>query len=779
MTADLWTRLSDLVPHALGLPRDARDAFLDAACRAADGSPDTVLRHEAETLLRASDAADATERLRSPLTGITSDVAGDEQIPARALPSRIGAWEVRGVLGEGGMGVVYRARRADGVFDREVALKRLRAGQDPDLARRLDAERRTLARLEHDGIARLYDGGVDADGAPFLVMECIDGEPITAYADHAGLGVPARVALFVRVCEAVAYAHRHLVVHRDLKPSNVFVTPEGAPKLLDFGVAKLLDEVEDGAETRFTLPGAMTPAYAAPEQVRGETVTTATDVYALGVLLYELLAGTRPYDLSGQTASDIERTVCETTPPLPSSAPRAGSQTSAQARELRGDLDTVVMKAMEKEPARRYATAEALADDLRRHLTGQPVAARPASRAYRARLFVRRHRAGVAGASAVILALVGGIVATSWQARVARDEAAKAEAVQDFMIGMLGAADPDQDGRDVRVADLLDRAAADLDATFQDQPAVRADAHLRLGRTYYDLGLLPEAEAQLRRALRLRERLGDPLGTAEAQTFLGNVLRDLAQYPSADSLYALALATRQQENGPSDPQTAIVWAEIGTLRYVTGDAEASVAAHRRALAIEEAALAPDDPELILSIGNLAVALSSAGETDEAAALLERQVRLYRTVLPDDRVGRANALANLGSLYAGADRFGDAERAQTEAVALFRSALGDAHPSTAFGLSNLGSTTTLRGRPREAEALLRESVQIYRTASGMAHPNVGFPLVNLAKALRDQGRLDEAEAAAREAARLFRDGFGDDHWTEERIGETLATIAAKR
>ena len=518
------------------------------------------------------------------------------------------------------MGVVYRAAAPTACStarSRSSAPRR----QDPDLARRLDAERRTLARLEHDGIARLYDGGVDDDGAPFLVMEIVDGEPITAYADRAGLDSAARVALFVRVCEAVAYAHRHLVVHRDLKPSNVFVTPDGSPKLLDFGVAKLLDDDERRTETRVTLPGAMTPAYAAPEQVRGEAVTTATDVYALGVLLYELLAGQRPYDSSGQTASDIERTVCEHVPPPPSSA------SADRARALRGDLDTIVAKAMDKEPARRYASAEALADDLRRHLAGEPVAARPASRAYRARLFVRRHRGAVAGAAAVALALVGGIVATTWQARIARAEAAKAEAVQDFMLGMLGAADPDQDGRDVRVADLLDRAAADLDATFQDQPAVRADAHLRLGRTYYDLGLLARGRAATTARTRAARA---PRGRRSAHAPRRRPTSAPCSATSPSTRPPIrSTRSRSRRTPPSRPGRPAHGHRVGRDRHAALRhrrlRRVGRGAHRRALAIEEAALAPDHEE-ILSHRQPRRRAVQRGRDRRGDALLERSRR---------------------------------------------------------------------------------------------------------------------------------------------------------
>ncbi|OZC03482.1 serine/threonine-protein kinase [Rubricoccus marinus] len=804
--------------RASNLFLDLADLSPEAREHALATEPDAEVREAARALLLGHGAA--TGPLDAPLVARDDEPDEDPRIG-----HRVGPWRLEGVLGEGGMGVVYRASRADGAYEREVALKLLHAGPDvAGLASRLRAERQILARLEHPRIARLYDGGVTDDGsargAPYLVMEIVRGEPITDYAETHDLSTRERVALAVAVCEGVAYAHQHLVVHRDLKPGNILVAsgadgsefrgprselsspstalasgagferrteedlalpprhvPLGARsarvKLLDFGIAKLLDASgDDLTRTR----SAHTPAYASPEQVGGGSVTTATDVYALGVILYELLARTRPYQLSGSTASEAERVICNETPPLPSAA-----APEAVARGVRGDLDTIVMKALEKEPSRRYPSAEALGADLQRYLDGEPIRARRATAGYRASRFVRRHRAGVGAAALVLLALIGGTGVALWQAREARAEAAKAGAMQAFLLGMLSAANPDVEGRDVRVADLLDRAAADLDSAMADQPNVRADAHTRLGQTYYELGLLDEADAQYRLALALYERLDGPhaLTTAAVQRGLGMVRRELADYDGADSLFALSLATHLDRRGERDEDTAGVLAEIGTLRYYTGDAEGSAEAHRRVLAIERALLPPDDIEIVLSIGNLAVALSALGEEARAIEMFEEQARLYRTVHPRQKLGLANTLANLGALYFSTGRPQDAARVQREAVALFREAAGDRHPSTAFGLSNLGSTLTSLGSAQEAEPLLREAVSIYRAASGERHPNVGFPLVNLAKALRDLGELSEAEAAAREAGELFREGFGADSPTLERVAETLASIDAKR
>ena len=621
-------------------------------------------------------------------------------------------------------------------------------------------------------------------GLPWLALAFVRGRPLTAYADEHSLGVEGRLGLFLQVCDAVAYAHARLVVHRDLKPSNVLAGTDdvGRPHatVLDFGIAKLLDEDENALETR-TGERALTPAYAAPEQLRGEPVTTATDVYALGVLLYELLAGRRPYELAGQTAAEAERIV---TAQEPTPMSRAAGVPAARAARLRGDLDVIVQRAMAKEPVRRYATADALAADLRRHLEGLPVDARAPTAAYRVRKFAGRHRAGVAAAAVAVLALVIGFGVAVQQAAEARHAAAdaeraaaRAEATQGFLLGMLAAADPDADGRDVRVADLLDRAAATLDSTLAGQPILRADARQRLGETYRGLGLFPEARTQFADAVALHTRLSGPdaAATAASRRWLGMILSDLAEYDAADAALAQSLAGTRAAYGEHSAEAAQVLAEIGRLRYMQGDAVGSAAAHRAVLTIEQATLPPGDRELITTLGNLAVALAEIDSMDASIELHERQLRLLRALDPPDPGNLGNALANLGAAYVQQDRYEEAVAAQTEAVALLRPLLGDDHPDLAFGLNNLGSTLVQAGRPAEAVPLLRESDAIVQAAMGERHPVRGFPLVGLAQALRELGRPGEAREAALLAHQLFTDGFGPDHPALARATQTLETL----
>jgi serine/threonine-protein kinase len=454
------------------------------------------------------------------------------------------------------MGTVYRAERADESFRQRAALKLVRPGFDADFRARFLRERAVLAGLDHPGVARLLDGGLAADGAPYLAMELVEGEPITDHAERRALGVEARLALFLQACEAVAYAHRALVVHRDLKPAHVLVTDDGQAKLLDFGIARLL--AADGAPGADVLtrtgPGPLTPAYAAPEQLLGRPVTTATDVYALGVLLYELLSGRRPYALVGHTAAEVERLVAEAEPPRPSAVAPPDRR-----RALRGDLDTVVAKAMAKEPGRRYAGAEGLAADVRRHLAGLPVEARPATARYRAGRFVRRHRAAVAAAAAVVagaVALVG-----FYTARLAdeRDRAlvaqTEAEQVSAFLQRIVAApntawyADGEALGPETPVRAVLDEAAARLD-TVALAPATRADLHVTIGSTYGALGDHDASLRHARAALRIREGLHAPPHPDVAEALYGLAAAhvrhgdEVAAFP----LYRRAVAMQRARN---------------------------------------------------------------------------------------------------------------------------------------------------------------------------------------------------------------------------------------
>ena len=537
--ADRHARVSALFLAALDQPTDVRLAWVDTQ------DADSDLRSEVRSMLIKH--ADPTPAFfDEPLVQRTTTNGQDEQTEDRLIGETIGGWTLTGPLGRGGMGSVYRAERADETFEQHAALKIVRPGFERDFGARFLRERALLANLDHRGIARLLDGGLTEDGTPYLAMELVEGQPLTAYADTYGLEVDERLRLFLQVCDAVAYAHRNLVVHRDLKPSHMLVAvdpnDELTVKLLDFGIAKLLDTDEE----RLTRTGAgpMTPSYAAPEQVLGRPLTTATDVYALGIVLYELLAGQRPYDLTTLTASQIERVVSQDRPSRPSEV-----ADSTTARRLAGDLDTIVLKALAKEPNRRYESADALADDLRRHQDGLPVRARPDTVRYRLGKFIGRHRVGVAATGAMVVLIVA--LSTFYALRLtaerdrARSEAERSAAVAGFLEQILRApntnwyVEGEATGPETPIRAVLDEAAARIERNFADQPDLRADLHHILGDTYRALGLWDETTRHRRNVLTLRESLYTP-----PHPKIAEALYYIATIPGGDEIDQIRMLER-------------------------------------------------------------------------------------------------------------------------------------------------------------------------------------------------------------------------------------------
>ena len=663
MTPDTWQRVKAVVGDALERERNERDAFVAAAC-----GDDTTLRREVESMLALD--AEAIDRCVERL----SDGRG---LPDDAVTgTRLGSYEVVREIGRGGMGAVYLARRADEQFDKSVAIKILKRGTDTDeVLRRFRAERQILARLEHTNIARLFDGGTTEDGLPYFVMEHVVGERITDYCRASNLSVRQRVELFLKVCAAVEFAHRNLVVHRDLKPGNILVTAEGEPKLLDFGIAKLISTEADDAQLTITQQQRFTPGYASPEQVRGDAVTTASDVYALGALLYALLADRPPHDFPTATPSPTElfRVIVEQEPPRASAvAPSAETR-----RELRGDLDNILLTALRKEPDRRYSGVPALAEDLRRYLASRPVRARPATVGYRASKFIQRNKLVTAGAALLLATLLAGIAATLWQARKAALASARAErrfqevrklaraVVFDYhdLIEMLPGSTPARE-RLVRDAlEYLDNLASEAG---NDRELMRelATAYEKIGKVqgnsyYANLGDVDGAVRSYQKSVDLRTQLlasgGGPEVQSEAAqsyTGLGDVL-----YEKGDLQGALASYERAVDAGEralaSNPQSkvfrlsaALAWARIGDVKgneqYANlGDTAGALAAFRRAQELIEPLYAADenDPE---TISRLANALSRVGMLscasghvaaalpvhERAVAMMERSVAAH-------------------------------------------------------------------------------------------------------------------------------------------------------
>jgi serine/threonine-protein kinase len=791
MTPERWLRLQDLFHGAALLDPPERDAYLDAAC-----AGDSELRQEAEALL--SSRHDAED-----LAGDIDRAAAAMLEGPRLVGTHLGPYRLVKELGRGGMGRVFLAYRDDDQFQRRVAVKVADAAPAGDLSSRFRSERQILAALDHPNIARLLDGGTTAEGLPYLVLEYVEGEPIDRYCDLRQLGVPERLRLFRVVCSAVHYAHQNLVVHRDLKPSNVLVTGEGTPKLLDFGIAKLLNPelLAQAPALTTALHRPMTPDYASPEQVRGETVTTASDVYSLGVLLYELLTGCRPLRLQGQTLA-LERIVsevepeppsraalrpAETTGPTPEERARAhGTTPERLRRQLEGDLDNIVMMALRKAPARRYASAEQLAEDVRRAGDGLPVRARKDTLRYRMGKFVRRHRYPV-GVAALFLALIVGFGVNRAQLAgaladerdQARQEAETARRVASFLEDVFRLADPTEvHTGSVTAREILDRAAERLAQRGDERPEVRAELLDTMGEVYRHLGLYARAEPFLQDALaERRQTLGDDnLATARSLLHLGEMRDEQARYAEAEPLLRAALRVREQRLSPDHLDVAEVRHALGTVLRREGQAAEAETMLRGALALRERALGDAVP-VALSLERLAEVLEDKGELQEALALARRAVDITRRRL-GEHVDTALCLDRLGSLLRRQGDFAAAEGPIREALAIRRRQLGPSHPALASGLDNLANLLRDRGELAAAEPAYREALAIDVALFGDDHFDVASIRADLAELLLRRGRLDEAEELFTQSLEARSRSSPDSSFAFD-AREGLARVAAAR
>ncbi|MEO0557957.1 MAG: serine/threonine-protein kinase [Bacteroidota bacterium] len=769
MTPDRWQAIESIFDEAADLASADRSAFLDAACRQPDGAPDVGLREEVERLL-ALDAGAET------FFGQLREDLGPTAASPRPVPEA-GPWRLVERVGEGGMGEVWRAERSDGSYAQTAAVKLVRPGLGADLLARFRAERHVLARLSHPSIARLLDGGTASDGRPYLALEYVDGEPITAYADRRRLSINERLELFQDVCAAVAAAHRQLVVHRDLKPSNVLVTDRGEVKLLDFGIAKLLDE---DAEFTVAVTGAdrrvMTPEYAAPEQVRGEPATTATDVYGLGVLLYELLTGTRPYRVESRVRRAIEQAILETEPTDPSTAVTGATEAAAARatepvklkRRLRGDIDQIVLKALRKDPERRYEGAAALSADLGRHLDGLPVEARPESARYRIGRFVRRHRVGVAAAVVALLAILGGSGAALWQgAEAARQrdraeaEARTSEEVTAFVTSLFEEANPNEAGGDtLTVFDALARGADRARDELADEPGVRAAVLTTIGTVYREMGQLDEADTLLAEAVAI-PGVG-PVRRARALEELGTLRLNQAEYAAGDSLFRESLDLRVEALGPEHVEVASAYTALGVAQRYLGDYPEAEQFYRQSLQIRDAVQQTETSDYATTLSGLGVALSRQTKLDEAETITRRALGLQRQLAGDTSLSVAIAYNNLGALLHNQGDYAGAEAIYLQAIGRWRHILGEDHPNVAIGLSNMGAMYVMAEDYDKARSYYQESLALFTSRYHPDHPEVAFTLASISSLERLVGNGEEAERLARQALASFATSLEPDH-----------------
>lgn len=692
-------RLNELLEQALQLPLEARAAWL---ARRPEGERPFVPEL---TQLLARAVIETDTFMRQPAVAALDELAAAE---ARADEpgDQIGPWRLLQPLGEGGMARVWQAERADGTLTREVALKLPRLGLRVGLAQRMARERDLLAALEHPHIARLYDAGVTADGRPWLAMESVAGEPIDAHVRRLQLEPAAVLRLVLQVCDALAHAHARLIVHRDLKPANILVTAEGQVRLLDFGVGKMLQGETDPAvgapQLTQLIGGAWTPDYASPEQIAGRPVTVATDVYSLGVVLYELLSGQRPYRLGRQSTAALEEAILAAD--VPAASQRCADR--ARARALRGDLDAVLAKALAKNPARRYASVESFAADLQAHLEGRPVQAQPARRLYRLGKFVRRNRWPLTMAAAVALSLLIGLLAALWQAREARLEAQRAHQARQFITGLLRDAQPRQGGAAagaVRSADLLVRAGERIETELADDPRQAAELGILVGEQLAFLGEPQRGEAALRAAV---ERAMRTLGPRHPTTLKGRALLASSlslQHPEEARRLTEALVPDALAGLPDTAADAVFALRSQSfLLAKQGQAEASIGVLRQAVAVAEQHLGADHVQTLTSLG-----------------LLSNTLGRFR-------------------------QFGEQLTVASEAMRRAQASLGAARPHNTLTAVERWYAEALRrnDRPADAVPILRQTVQDQRALDGADTPRVRNMLYQLGLALGESGRLGE-------------------------------------
>lgn len=755
-------RLESLFLECVELEASERAAFLDARCA---GDPD--LRAELEDLLKRDD------------TSAPSDVT---------LPLTIGAYILDAKLGEGGFGDVYAAEQTAPVR-RRVAFKILKAGMDSRaVLARFETERQALALMDHPGIAKVFDAGVTESGRSYFVMELVSGEPITTYCETHRLSVAARLELFIAVCRAMEHAHVKGVIHRDLKPSNILVTTiDGVPrpKVIDFGIAKATTAPLAGEPAR-TLQGEVlgTPEYMSPEQAasRGSDVDTRSDVYSLGVVLYRLLVGRIPFTterLRGTSVAEMQRILLEEEPVKPSEAVKSTPSNAAEARPLRGDLDWIVMRALEKDRERRYASAATFADDIERHLRNEPVLAGPPTTLYRLGKLVRRHRAFVAGGAAVAFALVLGLATTTLQAiratraeERARSEAEVATAVNEFLERMLSAGNPlvEARGLDVTMRDVALRAAAEVDADPPGSPAVEAGIRHALGATALGLGLYESAEAQLTRADAIRGGAASPLSRPALETRLK--LAELQSLTGRDARAESTLAAIGDDierEAASDPSFGALYSSMrGSIlanlsRLAESDSCFTEALRvRREVAAKEGGSQRQDAELGSALQELAQVKRMEGRLEEAEAMAREALDVARHAHPGDHFDVASAEVRLASVLKDLGKYPEAEALNRESIARGERVLGVDHPLVAEWQSNLAQVLTLQGRLDESEAALRRGLEQLQRAKLEETRRGAVLLGDLADVLQQRGMLSEALALRLRTLDIQRRLNGDEN-----------------
>jgi serine/threonine protein kinase len=800
VSSDKWEKLQEIFIAALQREPGERLVFARQACLG-----DAALQAEVESLLRSYDeesgflkepahrhaadwiplnvdpSADANSgqarplrnswkapqglpETESPVPGLAGAATGAARAPAQQ-PAAIGRYRILRLVGEGGMGSVYEAEQEQP--RRTVALKVIKPGlTGPELLWRFRQESQALARLQHPGIAQIYEAGAEDSGAglqPFFAMEFIHGRPLLQYADEHHLNTRYRLELIAKVCEAVHHAHQRGLIHRDLKPGNILVDEAGQPKILDFGVARVTDS--DVEATQQTDVGQLlgTLAYMSPEQVLADPLAldTRSDVYALGVMLYQLLAGRLPYHISAKVHEAV-RAIQEDDPaPL-----------SSIDRRYRGDVETIVAKSLEKDKARRYASAADLAGDIRRYLQDEPIIARPASAIYQLEKFARRHRALVTATTVVLVVLVAGIVVSTREAVLARKAEQTAQATNDFLQNDLlaQASSANQSGQNTKrdphleVRTALDRAAARIAGKFDRQPEVEAAIRATIGQTYKDLGLYPEARKHLERALDMYRRV---LGTDNPKTLntmrsLGGTAQLQGKYSEAEALLNQTLQIQRRVLGQEHPDTLASMNNLAITYFFEGKYAQAEALYSQTLKIQNRVLGPEHPDTLASMNNLANTYVREGKYAEAEALGKQTLEIKRRILGPEHPDTLNSMTGLAVVYLDQGKYAQAEALQAETLEIKRRVLGPEHPETLASMNNLANSYYEQGKYAQAEALHGQALEIERRVLGPEHLDTLGSMNNLADAYYQQGKYTVSEELFNQTLEISRRVLGSEN-----------------
>lgn len=759
-TIKRWQQIKELFHEARDQPANQRADYIARACRT-----DAELQSQVETLLALEDKA---------ASFIEPPTAGDLGIPDISTPGQqIGKYTIVRVIAAGGMGTVYEALQDDP--KRTVALKLLRPGLASESAlRRFQYEARILARLRHPGIAQIYEAGMQergSSGVPYFAMEFIpDAKPLIEYADDNGLSIETRLGLFLKVCQAVHHGHQKSVIHRDIKPSNILIDGEGEPKVIDFGVALATDS-DLAPTTVLTGVGQIlgTLQYMSPEQARGDTeaIDVRSDVFSLGVVLYELLTGQRPYEVNSLMPHEAIRTICEQPPPKPSTI----------SRKLRGDIDTIVLKLLEKDPHRRYQSVDDLAQDITRHLTRQPIQARPPSATYQFRKFISRYRAISSLASLLILVLAAFAIVASVQAQRLQRERNEAEAVTQFLSDMFAAVDPAMEGKDVTVREVLDQAAEAIGDTLKLQPLVEARLRTTIGKSYRTLGLYDAAQPQLERALQLRrDHLGESHNdTLETMNILAVLYGKQGNYEKSQTTCRRVLELRRRVSGEEHPETLRAKHNLAYLHDVLGQEHRAEELLLELLGERQRVLGLDHPDTLITLNALGALYARQQRFDRAIPLLREVVELRRQKLGAEHPYTLNTINNLAFAYNNQGRPDEAEPLFKSVLETRRQRLGEKHPDTLASKTNLAAVYNKQQRFAEAEQLLKAALPDARITLDENHTLTGVVLMRYGVCLTGLKHYEQAEKSLLESYSILGSKLSPEHRRIQAVRSALVDL----